>query len=154
MVRSHCAAAALFALLIGTAHAADDVRACKFAVKARCASGEATVTLVDGAVKRLEVDVEWCSGQRGQPGYECSIDSSRGDADSTWSEEGGATIIANKAPFNPSAPDSVKVTVGRNVSIDFAKAQSLGRCGAGAELPKAIVIPAGKKACGVFLATP
>ena len=36
------------------------------------------------------------------------------------------------------------------VSIDMEGAQSLGRCGAGAELPKAIVIPAKEKraACG------
>lgn len=45
----------------------------------------------------------------------------------------------------------MKVTVGKNVSIDFAQAQSLGRCGAGAELPRAIVIPEKKGACRVWL---
>jgi hypothetical protein len=39
------------------------------------------------------------------------------------------------------------MTVGKLVSIDMEEAQSLGRCGVGAELPKAIVIPAkGKRA--------
>ncbi len=69
-------------------------------MKARCVSGDATVTLADGAVKRLEVNVIWC-GLRGSPGYTCIIDSSRGDQDSKWSDEGGATVIANTAPFTP-----------------------------------------------------
>ena len=46
---------------------ADEVRACQFEVKARCASGDARVILDGGAVKRLEVDVVWC-GEKGQPG--------------------------------------------------------------------------------------
>jgi hypothetical protein len=33
----------------------------------------------------------------------------------------------------------------------MAETQSLGRCGAGAELPRAIVIPATKGACRVWL---
>jgi hypothetical protein len=48
----------------------------------------------------------------------------------------------------------VKVTVGKHVSIDFDEAQSLGRCGAGAELPRAIVIPAEGGACRVWLTEP
>ena len=57
-----------------------------------------------------------------------------------WSEEGGATLIANASPYNPAEPDRVKVTLGRHVSIDLEQAQSLGRCGVGAALPRAIVI--------------
>ena len=119
-------------------------------MKARCVSGEARVTLDGGAVKRIEVDVDWC-GEKGAPGYSCSIDVTRGDKDSTWSDEGGATWIANPAPFNASAPDRVKVTVGKYVSIDFGETQSLGRCGAGAELPRAIVIAGEKGKCRVWL---
>jgi hypothetical protein len=142
-----------------------DIRACDFEVKARCVSGDARVTLVDGAVKRLEINVIWC-GPRGQPGYTCIIDSSRDDRDSKWSDDGGATSVANASPWNPAQPDRVKVTVGRAVSIDFDEAQSLGRCGAGAALPRAIVIPAPraipapktasgqKNACRVWLAEP
>lgn len=133
-----------------TAASADEIRACDFKVKARCVSGDARVTLADGAIKRLEVDVIWC-GERGRPRYSCTIDSSRNDQGSKWSDEGGATLIANASPFNASQPDRVKVTVGRNVSIDLAQAQSLGRCGAGAELPRAIVIPEKKGACRVWL---
>ena len=92
----------------------------------------------------------WC-GEKGQPGYTCTIDATRGDKDSQWSDEGGATLIANKSPFNASAPDRVKVTVGKYVSIDFTQTQSLGRCGAGAELPRAIVIPARQGKCRVWL---
>jgi len=44
------------------------------------------------------------------------------------------------------------ITVGKYISIDFAEAQSAGRCGA--ELPKAIVIPAQNGACRVFLDSP
>ncbi|HWA30974.1 MAG TPA: hypothetical protein VG867_07740 [Rhizomicrobium sp.] len=44
------------------------------------------------------------------------------------------------------------LTVGKYVSIDFGETQSLGRRGAGAELPKAIVMAAGKKGkCRVWL---
>ena len=134
---------------VAGAHA-DEVRACKFEVKARCASGDARVTLDGGVIKRIEVNVVWC-GPQGRPGYSCGIDSSRGEPDSKWSEEGGATVIDNAAPFNAAQPDRVKVTVGRFVSIDLAQTQSLGRCGAGAALPRAIVIPEKNGACRVWL---
>ena len=130
-----------------------EVHACAFAVKPRCVSGEARVTLADGRVTRVEVDVIWC-GQRGSPGYTCTVDASRGNPDSIWSEDGGATVIANASPWNAREPDRVKVTVGAEVSIDLGEAQSLGRCGAGAELPRAIVIPARKGACRVSLGSP
>jgi len=148
--------AVVIAALVSASSAAageKDVRSCDFEVKARCASGDARVTLADGVVQRLEVNVFWC-GLRGHPGYTCTIDSSRGDADAKWSEEAGATLIANTAPFNPQAPDRVKVTAGKNVSIDMEQAQSLGRCGAGAELPRMIVIPERGKACQVRLPSP
>jgi hypothetical protein len=132
---------------------ADEVRACDFEVKSRCVSGDVSVTLAGGKISRIEVNVIWC-GQSGSPGYTCSIDSSRNDPDSQWSEEAGATVIANKSPWTASQPDRIKVTPGRNVSIDFAQAQSLGRCGAGAELPRAIVIPEKKGACRVWLGEP
>ena len=94
------------------------VRGCKFEVKARCASGEARVTLANGAVTRVEVDVFWC-GQPGHPGYTCTIDSSRGDQDSKWADESSVTLITNASPFNPTQPDQVKVTVGQSISIDL-----------------------------------
>jgi len=148
--------AVLLAVLAATsvAHAGcQESRACEFEVKARCESGDARVTLADGIVKRVEVNLFWC-GLPGRPGYSCTIDSSRGDGDSKWSEEGDATIIAKTSPFNPDQPDRVKVTAGRHVSIDLEAAQSLGRCGAGAELPRAIVIPAQGRACRVWLGPP
>jgi hypothetical protein len=130
-----------------------EIRTCKFEVKVRCVSGAARVTLANGVVKRVEVDVDWC-GLPGKPGYSCTIDSSRSDQDSLWSEDRGATLIANASPFSPNQPDRVKVTLGRYVSIDLDEAQSLGRCGAGAELPRAIVIPAQRGACRVWLREP
>jgi hypothetical protein len=90
----------------------------------------------------------------GRPPFACTIDSSRTDQASVWSEEAGATLVANKSPWNPQQPDRVKVTVGRDVSIDLSEAQSLGRCGTGAELPRAIVILAQAKACRVRLDVP
>jgi hypothetical protein len=136
------------------AHAGgQESRACEFEVKARCESGDVRVTLAGGIVNRVEVNVFRC-GLPGRPGYSCTIDSSRGDGDSKWSEEGGATVIASTSPFNPDQPDRLKVTVGRHVSIDFEDTQLLGRCGAGAELPRAIVIPAQGRACRVWLGSP
>jgi hypothetical protein len=132
------------------AHARNAVRSCEYEVKARCSSGAATVTLTDGRLSKLEVTVFYC-GLRGRPGYTCMIDSSRAEKDESWSDEGGATVMASGTPFHLDAPDRAKVTVGKYVSIDFSEAQSAGRCGAGAELPKAIVIPATKGACRVFL---
>jgi len=148
----HCMHLAMFLAALGgiIAARADEIRACQFEVKTRCASGDARVTLDGGAVKRVEVNVDWCGG-KGQPGYSCTIDASRNDRDAKWSEEGGATVIANAAPFNAAQPDRVKVTVGKYVSIDLSQAQSVGRCGAGAELPRAIVIPEKKGACRVWL---
>ncbi|HLW92623.1 MAG TPA: hypothetical protein VKS78_15170 [Roseiarcus sp.] len=148
--------AALFIAATSTGAALADgqeTRKCDFEVKARCASGDATVTLADGKVTKLEVNVFWC-GQSGSPGYTCTIDSSRSEKDDKWSDEGGVTIIDNASPFDPTHPDRVKVTVGRYVSIALDEAQSLGRCGAGAELPRAIVIPAQKGACRVWLRAP
>jgi hypothetical protein len=131
----------------------EEIRSCEFEVKARCVSGDARVTLADGVVKRVEVGVFWC-GLRGRPGYNCTIDASRTDPDSKWSEEDGATLITNASPANPNQPDRVKVTVGQHVSIDLDEAQSFDRCGVGAELPRAIVIPAQKQACRVWLKAP
>jgi hypothetical protein len=137
------------------AHADEqDVRACEFEVKARCASGDARVTLSHGAATKVEVDVYWCALHgRTAPPFACTIDSSRTDKDALWTEDAGATLIANRSPFNPNEPDRVRVTVGRDVSIDLEETQSLGRCGAGAELPLTIVIPA-HGACRVRLRTP
>jgi hypothetical protein len=149
-----CAGLLLLMLLSGFAHAGgQETRACDFEVRARCASGNARVTLAGGAVIRVEVDVYWCA-LHGRPSFACTIDSSRTDQDALWSEDAAATLIANKSPWNPDQPDRVKVTVGRDVSIDLSEAQSLGRCGAGAELPRAIVIPAQGKACRVRLGVP
>jgi hypothetical protein len=146
-------AAFVLAAMTASIASAQEARTCDFEVKARCASGQARVTIVDRVVKRVEVDVIWC-GLGGAPAYTCTIDSSRGDKDSRWSEDGQATVITNAEPSNPTEPDRVKVTVGRYVSIDLDEAQSLGRCGAGAELPRAIVIPAQKGACRVWLRAP
>ena len=135
------------------AHAAEeDIRSCDFEVKPRCASGDARVTISHGAVTRVEVDVYWCAlHERAAPPFACTIDSSRTDEDAVWTEDAGATLIVNGSPFNPDQPDRVKVTVGHDVSIDLSETQSLGRCGAGAELPQSIVIPAQGKVCRVRL---
>jgi hypothetical protein len=132
---------------------ADEIRKCDFAVKARCVTGDVSVTLANGVVRKLSVNVDWC-GRAGSPGYSCVIDSSRGEKDAAWSDADGATVITNATPFNPAQPDRVKVTVGKYVSIDMAETQSVGRCGAGAELPRAIVIPAQGGACRVWLSEP
>ena len=148
-------AAALLALTISVppAHAGEEVRSCEYKVKSRGTSGSAEVTLTDGVVSKLDILVFY-SALPGRPGYTCTVNPSRSEKDDTWSDEAGATVITNNTPFVSTMPDRVKVTVGKYVSIDFAEAQSAGRCGAGAELPKAIVIPAGKGACRVFLDPP
>jgi hypothetical protein len=153
MTRRLCLAALLAVTAsISMARAGEQVRSCE--IKARCTSGDASVTVADGVVTKLEVNVFFC-GLKGRPGYTCTIDSSRSENDHAWSDDGGATVIANGTPFNATVPDRVKVTVGKYVSIDFAEAQSAGRCGAGAELPKAIVIPPQQgAACRVFLSAP
>ena len=130
---------------------AEEIRSCDFKLRSGCIAGDARATLSDGKLQHLEFDIVWCGLHQGAPGYTCMIDSSRTDGETRWSEEDGATIIA--APSEtPSQPDSIKVTVGRFVSIDFARAQSGTRCGAGAELPRALVIPEKKgRACRVWL---
>jgi hypothetical protein len=131
-----------------------ETRNCEFKVKTPRVSGQASVTLADGKATKIAVDVLYSDG-RGTPGYTCTVDSSRAEQqDSKWSDDGGVTVIDNATPFNTSTPDRIKVTVGKLVSINMEEAQSLGRCGAGAELPKAIVIPAKGKACRVWLGQP
>jgi hypothetical protein len=149
-----CAGLLLVMPLSGFAHAGGQaLRTCEFEVKARCASGEARVTLADRVVIRVEVNVYWCA-LHGRPPFVCTIDSSRTDQASVWSKEAGATLVTNKSPWNAQQPDRVKVSVGRNVSIDLSETQSLGRCGAGAELPRAMVIPAHKSVCRVRFREP
>lgn len=109
----HCAGLLMLMLLSGFARAGgQETRACEFEVRVRCASGDARVTLADGAVIRVEVNVYWCA-LHGHPPFACTIDSSRTDQDSLWSEGAGPTLIANKSPWNPDQPDRVKVTVAR-----------------------------------------
>ena len=130
---------------------ADEIRACDFKLKSGCIAGDAKVTLADGKVSHLEFDIVWCGLNEGAPGYTCMIDAARNDGETKWSEAGGATIVASPSD-DPSQTDSIKVTAGRFVSIDFSHAQSAGRCGAGAELPRALVIPERKgRPCRVWL---
>jgi len=130
---------------------ADEIRACDFKLKSGCIGGDAKVTLADAKLQHLEFDITWCGLHKGAPGYTCMLDAARSDGGSKWSEDGGATVITSSSD-TPTQRDSIKVTVGRFVSIDFSHAQSGGRCGAGAELPRALVIPEKKgRPCRVFL---
>jgi hypothetical protein len=51
-------------------------------------------------------------------------------------------------------PDRVKVTAGQEMMIDLNETQTIPRCGAGAELPQSIVIPARGKLCRVRFSEP
>jgi hypothetical protein len=153
---AHPALTAAF-LLVGAVSAcraeSDSVRTCEFEVKSRCASGEVHATFDASELTKLAITVFWC-GLPGKPGYSCVVDYSRKDGDSDWAESAGTVTIDKKSPWNPSQPDRIKVTVGKHVSIDLEEAQSAGSCGAGAELPRAIVIPEGKGTCRVWLDAP
>jgi hypothetical protein len=146
-----CAGLLVLTVSASFAHAdGQKIRTCDFDLKGGCRSGEARVTLADGALIRLEVDIIWCDlgGDRKSLDYTCTINSSRGDGESTWSDDAGATVITDSSPYtDPREPDRIKVTVGREVSIDLNETQSVPRCGAGAELPQSIVIPAQKSVC-------
>ena len=152
-----CAVLLIPTLLASFASADGQVtRRCDFELKRGCIAGYASVTLVNGALQKIEAVVIWCGrgGHSKSLDYSCTIDSSRDDKESTWLDDAGATVIANGSPWNPGQPDRMKVNVGRDVSIDFDQAQSLGRCGLGAELPRAIVIPADGRACRVLPRAP
>jgi hypothetical protein len=140
------------------AHAAGpDIRSCDFDLKGGCRSGEARVTLADGKVTGLDVVVIWCGrgGHRKSLDFTCTVNSTRDDGESAWSEDAAATVITDKSSFtDPSKPDRIKVTVGRDLTIDFTQTQSFWRCGAGAELPLSIVVPAQGRACRVRLRAP
>ena len=153
-----CAGLLLLTLLSGFAHAAgQEIRTCDFDLKGGCRSGQARVTLADGKVIGLDVLVIWCGrgGHRKSLDFTCSINSSRGDGTSKWSEDAGATVINDSSPFaDPIKSDRIKVTVGRDVTLDLNETQSIPRCGAGAELPQTIVIPAHKSVCRVRFSEP
>ncbi len=157
--RLRCAGLLLLLMpLSGLAHAGgQEIRTCDFDLKGGCRSGQARVTLADGKVMGLDVLVIWCGrgGHRKSLDFTCSINSSRGDGTSTWSEDAGATVITGSSPFaDPTKSDRIKVTVGRDVTLDLNETQSVPRCGAGAELPQIIVIPAHKSVCRVRFSEP
>ena len=62
----------------------------------------------------------------GRPPFVCTIDSSRTDQDSVWSEDGGATLIANGSPWNPDQPDPDLLS-GVDAVIHLAGASIAGR---------------------------
>jgi hypothetical protein len=142
--------AAAFAGALAAARG-DEIRACDFTLKSGCIAGDAKVTLTDGKLQHIEFNIVWCGLHKDAPGYTCMIDAARGDDESKWSDNAGATFIAGPAD-TPAQPDRIKVTAGRFVSIDFSQAQSGNICGAGAELPRALVIPEKTgRPCRVFL---
>jgi hypothetical protein len=153
-----CAGLLLVMPLSGFAHAGGhQIRTCNFEVKARCASGNARVTLADGKVTGVDLVVIWCGrgGHRKSLDFTCTINLSRGDGESTWSEDAGATVITDSSPYtDPTRSDRIKVTIGRDVTLDLNETESVPRCGAGAELPKTIVIPAHKSLCRVRFSEP
>jgi hypothetical protein len=53
---------------------------------------------------------------------------------SKWSEDAGATVITDSSPFaDPTKSDRIKVTVGRDVTLDLNETQSPKMwCGCGA----------------------
>jgi hypothetical protein len=156
--RLRCAGLLLQTLLSGFAHAGgQEIRTCDFDLKGGCRSGQARVTLADGRVMGLDVVVIWCGrgGHRKSLDFTCTINSSRGDGESTWSQDAGATVITDSSPYTDSTkPDRIIVTVGRDVNLDLNETQSVPRCGAGAELPQIIVIPAHKSVCRVRFSEP
>jgi hypothetical protein len=122
---------------------------CEFDVPKQCTSGSARVTFKGDTLDELAVESFTC-GLPGKPGYACDVSFKRGDKESTWSDANGATIIDKKSPFDSTRPDRIKVTVGKFISIDLAEVQVSGACGAGAELPSALVITKGKHTCRVW----
>ena len=152
---------AAFLALTAMARFADaagpELRTCDFDLKGGCRSGQARVTLVNGKVTGLDVGVIWCGrgGHRKSPDFTCTINLDRSDGSSTWSEDTGATVITDQSPYaDPTKPDRIKVTVGRDVTIDLNETQSLWRCGAGAELPLTIIMPAQGRTCQVRFRAP
>lgn len=128
----------------------ESVHKCEFSVRSHCTSGGAQATLKGGELTRLSVDVYMC-GLPGKLGYSCSIDFSRNDENSSWTESDGVVTIENKFSQDLATPERIKVTLGRHISIDLDETRSASHCGAGAQLPSAIVIPDVKRACRVWL---
>ena len=129
------------------------VRSCDWEVKSRCASGSASVTFVGGVPAKVSVDSYYCGPRRGAPGYSCTVMYERSDKHSVWSEHGNTLVISNQES-SPSQPDKLKLVIGKHISIDLDETPRVGNCGAGAELPRAIVIPEGEKVCRVWLFGP
>lgn len=142
-----CALLAASAFTGGAAAAADVSKSCKYEAS-DCVSGSATARFVDGRLSAIDLDVFYC-GLPGNAGYSCSIQTKRGDDDFEWTGSGQRVTLRNLTPFDSSRPDEILITVGKNVSIDLSNAQSAGACGAGAELPAAIVILEGSERCRV-----
>ena len=102
---------------------------------------------------KLTFGIQYC-GLAGKPGYSCLVELAPDDRQSKWSRAGRVVGVDNLAPRDPAQPDRIVITTGNSVSLDFSEAQSGSVCGAGAELPEALVIPATGGKCRVWLAKP
>ena len=69
---------------------------------------------------------------------------------SAWDDAGPVVVVRNLHPYDSHQSNQAVVTFGKQVSIDFPNTQSGGICGAGAELPSAIVIAHAGEHCRVW----
>jgi len=121
---------------------------CSYKLFNRCGNGSATVKLLDGALQQVSFELQFCATPA-RPANGCSLDSARGGPDK-WSPAGQAVRIEFTHPKYPQMDDALAVTVQEHaVVLDFGEAQSLPRCGPGAELPEKITIDPADKYCKV-----
>jgi len=124
---------------------------CKYEIKRNCTLGSVELELKDGRIQRIDFGNFYCPAH-GEIGFTCSIDVSRGDKNTKWTDKGGSSTIEFSGADN--SPDGNSLTISRvrnGVVIDMRNTSSYGRCGAGAELPERIFVPARSKKCEVKL---
>jgi hypothetical protein len=141
----------LSATAVAGSPAGATVYSCEYEVGRRGTSGEASVELRDGVIQKVSFD-NFFEGLSGTPGFTCQFETGRGDKEAMWKDAGKAVEI--RFPESPNFQGDDLLTISPatgGFTMDLSKVRSLGKCGAGAELPEKLTIYKSSKKCRVKL---
>jgi hypothetical protein len=120
------------------------VYTCSYEVKRYGMSGSASIEVRDGVIHKASVDNHF-RGSPGNLGYSCYLDANRGDGETEWKESGNAIEIKFD---NPDFDDFMTISpTADGFLIDMSNTRSGGKCGAGAELPKRLIVSRSTRKC-------
>jgi len=121
---------------------------CKYEVENRGTAGWATVKVVGGEVQKVDFD-DFYKSFPGRPGYQCGIGASRDDKETKWSRKGRSIEVEFvDAPRYNDGSSMLILRTSNGILLDMSNAKNT-YCGAGASLPKSVLVPFASKKCVV-----